>query len=41
MDYDELVNAGSEKAMREAGLIRSEGKDYIMKEGDVALFRFN
>lgn len=41
MSYDDLVRLGSEKAVKEAGLLRSEGKDYIMKEGDVVLFRFN
>ena len=41
MDYEQLVAAGSEKVMREQGLVRSEGKDYVMKEGDVVLFRFN
>ncbi len=37
-DYDQL---GSEKAAREAGKLRSEGKEYIVKDGDVILFRFN
>lgn len=37
-DYDRL---GSESAAREAGLMRSEGKDYIVQDGDVMLFRFN
>ena len=39
--YDDLARLGSEKAVREAGLLRTEGKTYIMKDGDVALFRFN
>lgn len=39
--YQDLINAGSEKAVKEAGLMRSEGKDYVMQEGDVVLFRFN
>jgi ribosome-binding ATPase YchF (GTP1/OBG family) len=32
---------GSFNAAKEAGLVRSEGRDYIMKDGDVVLFRFN
>ncbi len=39
--YDDLVRLGSEKAVREAGLLRTEGKDYIVQEGDVIEFRFN
>ena len=39
--YETLVSNGSMAACREKGLIRSEGKDYIMKDGDVTLFRFN
>jgi GTP-binding protein YchF len=39
--YDELIKAGSYAAAREKGLLRLEGKDYIMQEGDVAYFRFN
>ena len=39
--YETLVASGSMAACREKGLIRSEGKDYIMKDGDVTLFRFN
>lgn len=41
MSYDELVKKGSEKAMKEAGLMRSEGKEYVMKDGDIVHFRFN
>ena len=40
-NYDDLVKLGSEKAVREAGLLRTEGKTYIMKEGDVVEFKFN
>lgn len=40
-NYDDLVRLGSEKAVREAGLLRTEGKAYIMKDGDVVEFRFN
>ncbi|MBR6165654.1 MAG: redox-regulated ATPase YchF [Clostridia bacterium] len=39
--YDVLVENGSMAACKEKGLVRSEGKDYIMKDGDVTLFRFN
>lgn len=41
MTYEDLVNCGSEKAAKEKGLLRSEGKEYIVKEGDVLHFRFN
>ena len=39
--YDDLIAAGSYAAAREKGLLRLEGKDYIMQEGDVVHFRFN
>ena len=39
--YDDLVRLGSEKAVREAGLLRTEGKTYVMQEGDVVEFKFN
>ncbi|XP_008793561.1 ribosome-binding ATPase YchF isoform X1 [Phoenix dactylifera] len=39
--YDDFVAAGSLAAAREKGLLRSEGKDYAVQEGDVMLFRFN
>ena len=39
--FADLAEKGSEKAVREAGLMRTEGKDYIMQEGDVVEFRFN
>lgn len=39
--YDDLMRLGSYAAAREQGLVRSEGKDYVMKDGDVTLFRFN
>lgn len=39
--FDDLMNCGSLTAAKEAGLYRSEGKDYVMKDGDVTLFRFN
>lgn len=39
--YDDLVECGSLANAREKGLMRSEGKEYVMKDGDVVLFRFN
>lgn len=41
MSYDDLVKYGSEIKVREAGRARLEGKDYIMQDGDICLFRFN
>lgn len=39
--YDDLMACGSMAAAKEKGLVRSEGKDYVMRDGDVVLFRFN
>lgn len=39
--YDDLMKCGSYNAAREKGLVRSEGKEYVMQDGDVTLFRFN
>lgn len=39
--FDRLLECGSMTAAKEQGLVRSEGKDYIMQDGDVVLFRFN
>jgi ferrous iron transport protein B len=39
--YDDLVNLGSVAAAKDAGVYRSEGKEYVVKDGDVILFRFN
>jgi ribosome-binding ATPase len=39
--WDDFVAAGSEKAAREQGLMRSEGRDYTIADGDIVLFRFN
>ena len=39
--YDDLIACGSMAAAKEKGLVRSEGKDYVMKDGDIVLFRFN
>jgi len=41
MAYDDLVEYGNEAEVKAKGLLKSEGKDYIVKEGDVMLFRFN
>lgn len=39
--YDDLIRLGGYNKAKEQGLVRSEGKDYIVKDGDVILFRFN
>ncbi len=39
--YDDYVSCGSEQAARAAGKMRSEGRDYVVQDGDVILFRFN
>ena len=39
--YNDLIREGSMVACKEKGLVRSEGKEYIMKDGDIVLFRFN
>ncbi len=41
VNYKDLLDAGSYAAARDKGLIRMEGKDYVVKDGDVILFRFN
>ena len=41
MNYDDLKTLGSEKAVREAGKLRTEGKTYVMRDGDVVEFKFN
>ena len=40
-DFDALLAYGSEAAVQEAGRLRQEGKDYVMKDGDIVFFRFN
>ena len=40
-DFDALHAYGSEAAVKEAGKLRQEGKDYVMKDGDIVFFRFN
>ena len=41
ISFDDLVACGSTAAAKEKGLMRSEGKEYVMQDGDVVLFRFN
>ncbi|HTR20418.1 MAG TPA: redox-regulated ATPase YchF [Gemmatimonadales bacterium] len=41
VSYQDFIRAGSYKAAREQGLVRSEGRDYVVADGDVLLFRFN
>lgn len=41
VSYDDLMRLGSYNAAKEQGLVRSEGKEYVVKDGDVILFRFN
>ena len=39
--YNDLIACGSHAAAKEKGLVRSEGKEYVMQDGDIVLFRFN
>ena len=41
VSFDDLERLGSMNAVKEAGLYRSEGKEYVMRDGDIVLFRFN
>ena len=41
VSYEDLIKEGSMVAAKEKGLVRSEGKEYIMQDGDIVLFRFN
>ena len=41
ISYNDLINCGSILNAKEKGLLRSEGKEYVMQDGDVVLFRFN
>ncbi len=41
LHWEEFVRVGSYKKAREAGLVRSEGRDYVVKDGEILLFRFN
>ncbi|MCC7345228.1 MAG: DUF933 domain-containing protein, partial [Deltaproteobacteria bacterium] len=39
--FDDLMKYKSEQAVKEAGLLRLEGKDYVVRDGDIMHFRFN
>ena len=41
VSFDDLVRLGNMNAVKEAGLMRSEGKEYVIADGDIVLFRFN
>ena len=41
VSYDDLIREGTMNSVREKGLLRMEGKEYIMQDGDIVLFRFN
>ncbi len=41
ISFDELMKCGTMAAAKEKGLVRSEGKEYVMRDGDIVLFRFN
>ena len=41
VSFDDLMSCGSMAAAKEKGLVRSEGKEYVMNDGDIVLFRFN
>jgi GTP-binding protein YchF len=41
INFDDLFKLGSEKAVKDAGLLKSEGKEYVVKDGDIIEFRFN
>ncbi|MCR5368008.1 MULTISPECIES: redox-regulated ATPase YchF [Eubacterium] len=41
VSYDDLINSGSMTAAKEKGLVRQEGKEYVVQDGDVVLFKFN
>ena len=41
ISFEDLISNGSIAAAKEKGLVRSEGKEYVMQDGDVVLFRFN
>ena len=41
MSFDDLTRCGGMNGAKEKGLVRLEGKDYVMNDGDVVVFRFN
>ena len=41
VSYDDLINCGTYASARDKGLVRLEGKEYIVQDGDIILFKFN
>ncbi|MEG1880277.1 MAG: DUF933 domain-containing protein, partial [Oscillospiraceae bacterium] len=41
VSYHDLIECGNMARAKEKGLVRSEGKEYVVKDGDIVLFRFN
>ena len=41
VSFEDLMSCGTIAAAKDAGLLRSEGKEYVVKDGDIVLFRFN
>ena len=41
VSFDDLMECGTMAVAKEKGLVRSEGKEYVMQDGDIVLFRFN
>ena len=41
VSFDDLINAGNMVQAKEKGLVRQEGKEYVMQDGDIVLFKFN
>ncbi|NLP26031.1 MAG: redox-regulated ATPase YchF, partial [Clostridiales bacterium] len=41
ISFDDFINSGTMAAAKEKGLVRLEGKEYVMQDGDIVLFRFN
>jgi ribosome-binding ATPase YchF (GTP1/OBG family) len=41
MTYDDLMKAGSEQAVKDAGLLNVHGRDYVVRDGDIIFFRFH
>jgi ribosome-binding ATPase YchF (GTP1/OBG family) len=41
LPFSDFITCGSEHVAREKGLLRSEGKDYLIRDGDIVHFRFN
>jgi hypothetical protein len=39
--YDDLISCGNEAGVKEKGLFRLEGREYLIKDGDIMFFRFN